>query len=156
MPHTQHISRASLEKITALCGDNGPIYLTECKYHISLISYSDALNKWRSSRRSGVTTAEKEKPSDVFDHWKSTRVNCCSFILNDFKDSSQERKITDLHFLKKICCLPMPTTKIHSLRKITASFTSAQVKGQTLMLRFGVFFRSPRVMASFISMVLLL
>lgn len=72
--------------------------LTERKYHISLISYSDALNKWRSSRCSDIMTAKKEKPFDVFDHWKSTRVNCCSFIPNDFKDSSQGRKITNYSF----------------------------------------------------------
>lgn len=63
----------------------------------------------------------------------------------------EKSQTTALHLLKKTYCLPMPKPKIHSLRKMTtlllnkaawfmASFMSAQVKRQTLMLRLGVIF----------------
>lgn len=80
--------------------DNGPIYWQNASIASGWSLNSDALNKWRSSRRSDETTAEKEKAFDVFEHWKSTRVDCCSFKLSDFKDSPNQRKITKLtkHF----------------------------------------------------------
>ncbi len=122
--------------------DNGPFKITWQNTSITSV-WSLTRMLWING---DATTAEKEKAFDVFDHWKSTRVNCCSFILNDFKDSSQQRQsqtTTASHFLKKACCLPMP--KIHSLLLnkaawFKASFMSAQVKRQTLMLRLEFFF----------------
>lgn len=108
--------------------------------------YSDALNKWRSSRHSDDTTAEKEKPLDVFDHWKSTRVNCCSFKRNDFKDSPHERKITNykthktLHILwRKLAVCPGLEKKKNSMLILNkaawfnASFMSVQVMSEVIL-----------------------